>query len=646
MFCKKCGSQIPEGVKFCAKCGTAAELPKPQPVIPVAPAVPQETVAFSPVSETPVAPVADSAAAESTPAQTPAQSATTQYNTGYIPTPPPPPPVYNDMDEEPKKEKSPVALIVTISCILVILLGALFFALWFMNQDDGDSDRKDRERSSQQQSSEGQGTGNKQPAGSGDVTAPVTEETMDETQPTEETEPEQVTISKSNMFIDDYYDAASYVLDGTDTRFFSRAELTGMTRNQLYLAQQEIYARYGCTFPDNGDLDEFFRAKSWYTPDSPASNFNKSRFSETERVNLLLLQALIMERDGTTGSNRYISQNSHVEGWIMNFTDSSRIKKSDVEYLSETELVIAYSEIYARKGYIFDDDELQLYFSSKNWYAPTKLPGSFNATTELNEIERENYECLKLCEQKKKGVRFSSDNKYEDYYYAYSEYMCSNSDTKKISPFTLADMNEDQLLIARNEIYARHGYAFSGAKLNEYFMHCSWYYPTVVTEKLELIDLSDTEEYNMKMIQAFELNLKMRKGEGTVNTKMSYYAKHDFMTMYLPEHWRLHCVCEKPTGLSGNLEFYEKYNEVEGYGWIFNMELVPTSRSVPSYYDADVEIYGYVTTPGGEEYYVLKVTPRYREDMYLEKIYELMLTEVDTIFDSIEWKSGYTFRKA
>ena len=76
------------------------------------------------------------------------------------------------------------------------------------------------------------------------------------------------------------------------------------------------------------------------------------------------------------------------------------------------------------------------------------------------------------------------------------------------------------------------------------------------------------------------------------------------------------------------------------------MELVPTSQSIPSYSDAYVELYGYVTKSDGSEYYVLKVTPIYRQDDYLDKIYELMESEIDTIFNSIEWKSGYTFTKA
>ena len=182
--------------------------------------------------------------------------------------------------------------------------------------------------------------------------------------------------------------------------------------------------------------------------------------------------------------------------------------------------------------------------------------------------------------------------------------------------------------------------------MNEYFMNCSWYYPTVVSSKLELIHLSKIELANVKMIQAFELDLKLGKGEGNPNTKMSYYAKHDFLTMYLPDHWRNNCICIKPNGTAGNMHFYEKYNQdYSNDGWVYSIEFVSTDASIPSYYGKNVEVYGYVTTPDGKEYYVLKVTPQYDEAVFLYNVYDLMESQVDTIWNSIEWKSGYTFSR-
>ena len=609
MFCKKCGTQIPESATFCPGCGIASAAAVSVAVQQPAPDISnQETIAFTPVpeavKETPVMAQTQQFQAPVQPVQ-PVQPIQPQVN--YAPQP-----------QERDSGKGRTALIVCISLVIVAILAVLAILLLPMLTGDAEEISGSSKRNHSKSSSE--------------TTAPADDR--------------DYTIVESNPYYIDYVSADTYVLSASDTKYYSRAELAGMTRQQLYLAEREMYARYGGTFTD-GDLAEFFNAKTWYTPDSPAANFNESRFTTTERVNLLLLRALLMERDGTSSTNPYTKVNGDVEGFILPYSDSSRIHKDDVKSLSEQELVIAYNEIYARKGYIFDDNDLQLYFSGKNWYNPTTLPGSFNTSVDLSEIEQDNYVCLQKCYDKVKGISFSAGSKFRNVYNAYYEYVCPSSDTQKISPWSLEGLDAEHLRIARNEIYARYGYSYNDSDFVEYFAQCSWYYPTVAPNKLEQIDLNDIEEYNVKLIQTFELNLELRVGKGSVDTKMSYYAKHDFMTMYLPNHWRDHCVCVKPTGLSGDLEFYEKYNHEDGYGgWIFTMKLVPTSQSIPSYSSKNVELVGYVTAPDGTEYYVLNVTPVYREDDFLEKVYELMCGEIGTIWASIEWKSGYTFTPA
>ena len=592
MFCQKCGAQISEGAAFCVSCGAATEIPVVSQT-PLADTSKQETAAFSAIPEIPAQPA------------------------GYP---------NNQYNYQPATTKSgnggKVALIVVICLLIVGLLATLailFLPSLLGNVEDIDGGSSRRHSNSSQ--------------------------VQDDNAEEEEVERTIGTVSSSNPYSSDFVDADTYVLSASNTKYYSRAELSAMTRQQLYLAERELFARYGGTFSD-GDLAEFFNAKSWYTPDSPAANFNESRFTDIERVNLLVLRALLMERDGTAASNPYTKLNSNVEGFILPFTDSSRITKDDVKDLSEKELVIAYNEIYARKGYIFEDNDLQLYFSGKNWYTPSMLPGSFNTTAELNEIEQDNYACLQQCVEKLKGVRFSAGNKYKTCYNTYTGYVCPTSDTTKLSPYDLKYMNAEELMIARNEIYARHGYVYTLTDLREYFMNCSWYYPTVANGKLALIKLTTTEEYNVKLLQAFELNLSIEKGTAKPNTKMSYYAKHDYMTMYLPEHWRDNCICIKPTGLSGNLEFYEKYNQEKGSGWLFTMELVPVEYGMPSPAGCYAELYGTVTTPSGSQYYVVCVMPRYDEALFLENVYQLMGSQITTIFSSIQWKSGYTFTPA
>lgn len=614
MFCKNCGSQLVEGAAFCVHCGAAApegQKPVATPVIvPEVDTSNQETVAFTPVQQAPAPQVQ----------QTQQYQPVQQYQPQPQPVYTPPAPVSTASKKASSEGKNRTVIIVVIAVVLVAILGVVA-ALLLLGNNGGDSDGGSRKSNS-----------------SGIV---------DDQNDDNAVKQEKRELSSSNAYYEFYVDADSYVLSATDTRYYSRSELSSMTRQQLYLAERELFARYGCTFSD-GDLDDYFCAKNWYSPDSPAGNFNESRFNPTERVNLLLLRAMLMERDGTYSNNEYLKLNKDVEGWIMNFTDGARITKDDVKGLSEKELILASHEIYARHGYIFDDDALQLYFSSKNWYTPEHPASSFDSSTVLSEIEQENYTCLQECAKKIAGVRFSSGNKYETYFYSYTEYQCPGSDKTAINPYELEYMSAEQLTLARNEIYARYGYSFSNSSLREYFMNCSWYYPTVVNTKLELIHLSSTELANVKMIQAFELNLKLAAGEGTPNTKMSYYAKHDMLTMYLPEHWRDNCICIKPNGTSGDMYFYEKYNyEKNGKGWLFSIQFMPISSDLDGFRD-NAEIFGTVKDSAGNEYYVIKVMPySYSSNTdFLEYVYSLMDSQIDTIWNSIEWKSGYTFTPA
>lgn len=55
-----------------------------------------------------------------------------------------------------------------------------------------------------------------------------------------------------------------YILPESDTRYYSESELNALTDYELYLARNEIYARYGREFK-NQDLQDYFENKDWYT---------------------------------------------------------------------------------------------------------------------------------------------------------------------------------------------------------------------------------------------------------------------------------------------------------------------------------------------------------------------------------------------
>ncbi len=95
------------------------------------------------------------------------------------------------------------------------------------------------------------------------------------------------------------------------------------------------------------------------------------------------------------------------------------------------------------------------------------------------------------------------NRKYDNYFdYLPDENgdVLSHSSDRLISKSELYGMTEHQVCMARNEIYARHGYIFQTEKYNEYFANFSWYRPRTTT----LPDLSEIESQNVKTISAYE----------------------------------------------------------------------------------------------------------------------------------------------
>lgn len=85
-----------------------------------------------------------------------------------------------------------------------------------------------------------------------------------------------------------------------------------------------------------------------------------------------------------------------------------------------------------------------------------------------------------------------------------SEYIIPDSDTRKITKKDLKGLSKDELRIARNEIYARHGRRFDDEELQEYFDSCSWYEGTTDPKDFSEDELSAIEKANRNTIIKYE----------------------------------------------------------------------------------------------------------------------------------------------
>ena len=86
---------------------------------------------------------------------------------------------------------------------------------------------------------------------------------------------------------------------------------------------------------------------------------------------------------------------------------------------------------------------------------------------------------------------FSND----DQDYSNVDFIIPDSSYRKVTSKELKSLSSYELAVARNEIYARHGYIFVSNEWKDFFVGRYWYTPTSKD-----VTLNSVEEYNVSMI--------------------------------------------------------------------------------------------------------------------------------------------------
>lgn len=84
-------------------------------------------------------------------------------------------------------------------------------------------------------------------------------------------------------------DENGYILAESSERLLSEEEVEMLTRYELYMAIQEIYARHGKKFSDVA-ASQYFNRQSWYMPYEKV--FSKEVLSDVEKANITLLSEI------------------------------------------------------------------------------------------------------------------------------------------------------------------------------------------------------------------------------------------------------------------------------------------------------------------------------------------------------------------
>lgn len=166
----------------------------------------------------------------------------------------------------------------------------------------------------------------------------------------------------------------------------------GYTRNYYYDSGKLFFAYY-----EGLDSHRFYFAEDklirWsYFPDNSGKTVNHEletapEYYRWENNVLAESQKLVASWENT------LANGSSTEEYILEGSDSRYVLKSELQGLTAEECRLARNEIYARHGRRFDDEYLQAYFGSKEWYTPTMDPDEFEESL-LNSYEIANRDLI------------------------------------------------------------------------------------------------------------------------------------------------------------------------------------------------------------------------------------------------------------
>lgn len=85
--------------------------------------------------------------------------------------------------------------------------------------------------------------------------------------------------------------SSEYILPDSSTKYYTIDDVNWLHSDEIRIAINEIYARHGRMFKSE-ELQNYFNSKSWYTPTTPADQFNDSVLNDCERHNIEVLQTI------------------------------------------------------------------------------------------------------------------------------------------------------------------------------------------------------------------------------------------------------------------------------------------------------------------------------------------------------------------
>ena len=140
------------------------------------------------------------------------------------------------------------------------------------------------------------------------------------------------------------------------TYYLSEREVAAMDGEQIQFIITQIYAKNGYVF-QTGSIQSYFSRMPWYV--AVSNDASRLQMSSLDRSNLNLL---VRYRDSG-------AQETSSLGWIWTRHAVDQALTEDyIRNLSRYDVQLLINTIYAKNGYIFETDTLQMMFQGQPWY--------------------------------------------------------------------------------------------------------------------------------------------------------------------------------------------------------------------------------------------------------------------------------------
>lgn len=129
-----------------------------------------------------------------------------------------------------------------------------------------------------------------------------------------------------------------------------------------------------------------------------------SEYTDVEAGSVITLNISLGPENPKESSESEDDSDDDSSDYSSSVYNTSYLSQDEVEDMDRSELNMALNEIYARRGRIFTNPELNAYFSSQSWYTPKYNEAEFAQNVVFNDYEERNINLI-LNEQSKRGYR-------------------------------------------------------------------------------------------------------------------------------------------------------------------------------------------------------------------------------------------------